>query len=235
MAQIDETSKSIQTFISALKRIAPLVNNREVSIRLARKCKEIVFRRVKSGKGVEALGRSPEETRQSQLAPLSSSYIKTRKGLTIFRTMPRGQVVAFEGKLGVKATGSSKGRGKSGKGAHTKIDFFGLSAPTLGEFGKPEKSNLTLSGSMLNDMIMSADQNGFILKIGNKKGPGRKKTNAEIADILEKGARWKNGNGNMVVLPPRPFFALTAGEVRIITRELENILREKLKTIQRLK
>jgi phage gpG-like protein len=191
---------------------------------------------VKSGKGVTSYKSDPESTEHTGLAPLSKSYIAYRKGLTIFRTGKYGQVYT----IGNKTLNQTAIRGKTTK-KMTRIKFAksafanSLTPPTLGEFGKPEKSNLTLSGQMLDAIMMSATEDGFKLVIANTRRRGSKLTNAQVADYVQNGGTYTNGNGKVVRIPARPFFALTAGEIRIITRELETIIRERIQAIAALR
>lgn len=227
---------SIEQFTEALKQLGRQINNAGVNARLARKCKEIIYRRVKNGKGVTSYKSDPENTEQATLAPLSKSYIDYRKGLAIFFTTPLGNVVRISGTKKVVSY-VTRGRGRRAVTARQtrKVRTGNITAPTLGEFGRPEKSNLTLTGQMLNDIVLSASDTGFQLRIGDKRRKGSNLTNAEVADYVQKGGSYTNGNGKRVVIPARPFFALTAGEIRILTRELENIIKERIQAISALR
>ena len=86
-----------------------------------------------------------------------------------------------------------------------------------GKFFKPAKSNLTFTGQLLESMIIDAGRYNFGVIIPNTKrkrlGKEKKiKTNSEVAGYVE-------ANG-------REFFALSKGEVRIILKEYEKIIRQ---------
>ena len=100
-----------------------------------------------------------------------------------------------------------------------------ITAPKLGEFGRPEKSNATLSGQMLNAMTFDAGGDGFRIFIADtprkKTHPKRndnKLTNKEVAEHYFRD---------------RPGMALTDGEVRILKQECEKIISEKIKQLIR--
>lgn len=100
-----------------------------------------------------------------------------------------------------------------------------IGAPALGEFGTPTKSNLTFTGQMLDSITIGARDGVFTLTIPpSPRTDG--KTNKQVAEFHSKQRRFFNANGNLVTIPKRAFFALTEGELRILTRELESIIRE---------
>lgn len=186
---------TVDQFLNQLETLSTIINTRETNLRLARKAKEIIYRRVKSGYGVTKDSGDSESIDRTSLKALSKSYIDYRKGLVIFRTGPSGNVYPINNK--------KIGRRKAFK------------APTLGEFGRPSKSNLTLTGQMLNAIMTVASDGSFELYIASTSrrtpdGKLDKNTNKQVAEYVS-----KNG---------RPWFALTSGELRIITRELELII-----------
>ena len=125
-----------------------------------------------------------------KLKPLSPSYKMQRSGKIAFRTI-RGRVVPFHG-----------------------VDDR---PRTLGKYFKPEKSNLTYTGQLLESMIINAGRFTFGVQIPNtprqrQKGNHSPPSNSEVAGFVE-----QNG---------RAFFALSKGEIRIILFEYEKIIRK---------
>ena len=180
-----------------LIKFSEAVNDKRVNQRLAIKCRDIIYKRVKDGYGVTS-DRSPAgNTERQKLKKLSDSYIDYRKGVTLFFVGKQGQTYP------VKKTTK---RGKAIK----------FPSPVTGEFGRPTKSNLTLSGQMLKAIAFDYGDTGFRLFIDNSSRKDSKLTNKKVAEYASED---------------RPFFALTAGEVRILQRELENIINEIIKRI----
>ena len=101
--------------------------------------KEIIYKRVKSGYGVDSeRSGSPKKKR---LKPLSDSYKAYRRGDIEFRTVD-GRVIPFPGDRRNKVTG---------------------------KFGKPGKSNLTFSGEMLDSFEIKAGKLELELIIPNTR------------------------------------------------------------------
>lgn len=224
----------LEKFLNKIEKLGHSLTSPKVTQRLARKCREIVWRRVKSGKGVNADNKEADATSSEKLAPLSKSYIEYRRGVSFFRTLKNGKVVRFGNEqtgFNTERTGFSGKINKKGgysKGARSKIRFtkaFRFQKPSLGEFGRPAKSNLTLTGAMLDSITLEYDDGGFRLYIPNSMRPDGK-TNAQVAKYVSNGGSYTNGNGKKVTIPARPFFALTKGELRILTRELDGIIKE---------
>jgi hypothetical protein len=84
----------------------------------------------------------------------------------------------------------------------------------LGSDASARRSNLTLTGQMLDAIEVEAKRNGFVLTINNNSRTDGKSTNQEVAGYASKA---------------RPFFALTDKEQKVLFRELETKLREELK------
>lgn len=221
---MDQFEKDFTRLNSNLKKIANALNDRKVTIRLARKCKEIVYRRVKSGYGVTSDSDAVGNTERQKLKELSKSYIAWRKGLVVFYTDKRGNTIALGAYTTRKTAHNENGRVsiRTTKKYNEKLK---ITPPQLGEFGRPEKSNATLSGQMLNALVMDAGEDGFRLfiadtprkKVHPKMKPSRL-TNKEVAEYYSK---------------KRPFMALTEGEVRILKQECETIIAEKIKELIR--
>lgn len=80
----------------------------------------------------------------------------------------------------------------------------------LGEFGRPAKSNLTLTGQMLNAIVYTEEFGRFILEIDQSARFDSNKTNAKIAEYVQDQGRL--------------FFNLAESEQRIVRFELEKII-----------
>lgn len=83
----------------------------------------------------------------------------------------------------------------------------------LGPFGRPAKSNLTLTGQMLEALFVKVTSKGFKIDVKNQvRLGGGSLTNKQVANFVsEKG---------------RPWLALTVTEQRILLKEYGNIVRE---------
>lgn len=177
-------SKDLKKFTDKLENEIGTLLGRTFMVEIGKLAREIVYKRVKSGYGVSGL--DGENIQKQKLKPLSDSYIKQRQGKVKFITK-NGNVIPL-------VPGSK----------------FKIAKPKLGEFGSPSRSNLTLSGEMLNAVKYELTRQGFTLVIPDSaRSDG--KTNAEVADLVQ---------------GVRPFFALTTQEVQILTREVERKLRE---------
>jgi len=83
---------------------------------------------------------------------------------------------------------------------------------TLGEFGTTNKSNLTLTGQMLNAITHKTFSDGLLLTIKASARKDGGPNNQELAGyVSEKG---------------RPFFALTDKEQKQIVKEFQRLVRE---------
>lgn len=222
----DQFEKDFQRLQGTLKKIATALNDRAVTLRLARKCREIIYRRLKSGYGVDNDKENVDTVNRVKLKELSASYIQWRKGLAIYFTNKNGKTIrlgAYDTKKGFTYNNDGVATGTTRRKVYN--EKLKITAPILGEFGRPEKSNATLSGQMLNAITIDASTGGFRIFIADsprkKTHPKRndnKLTNKEVAEHYFK---------------TRPGFALTAGEVRILKQECETIIREKIKQLIR--
>jgi hypothetical protein len=204
-----------------LKKIANSLNDQRITLRLARKVREIVYRRVKSGYGVDDDSVNISEANKVKLKELSQSYKDYRNGLVVFYTNKNGNVI----RLGAYDKKKSYGRTKDGGLRVTRQKVYNeklkITPPKLGDFGRPDKSNLTLSGQMLDAMVIQAGNNGFRVFIADtarkKVHPKQQTPNLTNKQVAE-----------YVSLNGRPFMALTAGEVRILKQECETIIKEQI-------
>lgn len=190
---------TFESFTGELQKLAKHLNNRKVNDRLARKCREIVYRRVKAGYGVNKDNIPAEKTKQVKLKPLSKSYIAYREGKVAFFKTKDGRVVPLD----------LKGYARKNVGGKRSFETF---APKLGKYGRPRKSNATLTGEMMDSILLKTSVDGFQLIISsNSRKDDSGLTNKKVSEYYSEA---------------RPFFALTAGEIRILTKELESIVKE---------
>ena len=165
MASFRVKATGVKEFIDEANRAIAEITSQTIMDNLGRMARDIIFRRVKSGKGVA--DDQDTETTQTTLLPLRPSYIKYRSKLA-----------------------------------------------ALGSFASARKSNLTLTGQMLDSIEVEARRNGFTLKIPESLREDGKDTNANVAKYVRDGGR--------------PFFQLTVKEQTILFRELEKKLRAEL-------
>jgi hypothetical protein len=152
---------------------------------LARQATDIMYKRVKSGYGVD--NDKSDNPQKQKLLELSNSYKQVREGRIRF-FIKNGRVIPW----------------RPGKGEKFK-------SPVTGEFGSARRSNLTLTGQMLNAITYRTTREGFKLYIDNTIRSGDNKTNAQVAGYVRER---------------RPFFALTGGEQRTILKQFtDSILR----------
>jgi hypothetical protein len=202
-----------------LNQIIEIARSPKILEPLSREMRDIIWKRVKGGGGVNSeTAKKPSEQR---LAPLSDNYKKWRAGEHIFFQKRNKQNQLYLVHL-------------------TRGEWNKIKPPRLGQYATASRSNLTLSGQMLDSITPSVTPQGTAQivipntvrrPIYRNGGPPilnkTNLTNAELAEIQAKGGTWHNGSVN-VTLPPRPFFALTSGEVNIITRSYELALRKEI-------
>lgn len=123
---------------------------------------DLIFKRVKSGWGVDSDDKDPEYTNRQRLSPLSDGYKKQRKGLIEFRA-------------------------KNKKGGEVIVKFK-IKKPLLGKFATPNKSNLTFTGEMLDSIEIKAGDKGFNLYINNKRRSDGM-TNKNLAELVTEEGR----------------------------------------------
>jgi hypothetical protein len=162
---------------------------------LARLTKDIIFKRVKSGKGVSSDKSPVGFARPVQLKPLSKGYKRYR----------RTGWVSFKAK-----------KWYGGIYEEVDVDFY-AGKPALGEFARPDKSNLTFSGQLLRSLTFEVKKYGFMVYIPETVRRGSKITNAQLARYLSKQGR--------------PFMNLTAGELRIVKSRMRQQIRKALKRV----
>lgn len=169
---------------------------------LAQFTKDMLYKRVKSGKGVNSDRSAFEVTSHQRLRPLSKNYKRYR----------RTGIVEFEAFR--HHYNSAKGRHLGGEKVKVSIN---VGKPALGEFGTPEKSNLTFTGQLLASISINIKKFGFTIYIPETKRRGENITNAQLA-------RYVSQNG-------RPFMNLTAGEIRIVKSRMKKTIQKSLKRL----
>lgn len=131
-------------------------------LRLGRLAREIIYKRVKSGKGVTDLTSEPQKNR---LKPLSTSYIEVRKGLAKY--------FVKDGSLRRVPNSES----------------FRIDRPKLGPFGSPNRSNLTFTGQMLESLSYEATARGFRVFVPSSSRRNESVTNAQVARWVQEQGR----------------------------------------------
>lgn len=186
--------KGIKALLSALGQIQ---KDAFFKADLAKFTRDMVYKRVKSGKGVSSDKTKFFRTTAKQLKPLSKRYKKWRQT----------GIVEFEAK-----------KWYGGIYERVQVSFMTKGgAPALGEFGRPGKSNLTLSGELLNSMSYDVTKTGFLVIIPETRRRTGKITNAQLAKYLSKQGR--------------PFMNLTAGESRILKSRMKKQVQKKLRQL----
>lgn len=196
MSYIKDINRA-QRNMAALKRE---VVNKKVFAGLAKFAKQIIWKRVKSGRGASG-------GKTTRLAALQPSTIDVRSGKGIIRTFKTSG-----GKQSVFIPGVD-GRPNS-----------------TGKFFSPKRSNLTFSGQMLDSITFRVDGSfGFTLFIPDSKRTAYKNndvfnkkdppTNKDVAIFVQ------SGRSNPTQSDPRPFFELTKGETRIIIKLYNDIIK----------
>lgn len=169
--------------------------------------KNILYKRIKSGKGVNS-DKSPFLlTRAVSLKPLSKQYKNFR----------RTGIVSFMAKRYHYA--SKKSLGFEVVKVEFQLGYLGSGAPNLGPFGRAGKSNLTMSGQMLESIQFDIKKYGYVILIPETKRREGKLTNAQVARFVAKQGR--------------PFMNLTAGEIRIVKSRMREQIRKRLKKLLR--
>jgi hypothetical protein len=83
----------------------------------------------------------------------------------------------------------------------------------------PKRSNLTASGELLESIVYKLTKLGIKLYIPKTKHKGTDATNEEIASYMQNGTN---------TAPKRPFFNVSAAEIKQIKRFVQNIIKSKL-------
>jgi len=202
LIKVKVNTKSLDDKIKQINEFIKGSIGRSIITKLAQFSIDRIHKRVKSGYGVTSdTDPNPSKTR---LKKLSKSYIDFRNGKVLFfRNKSTGGLFAI----------------KPGK----KQSF---PKPQLGEFGSPAKSNLTLTGQLLNSIKYKLTQRGFKIFIDDNEraspvwAKGQKQlTNKQVAEYVSKD---------------RPFLALTDDEQARLKLEFKKntrMLASKLKSL----
>ena len=191
--------KTFSRLISDISKLKTEFYKKKNLDRIAERARSIIYKRVKSGKGVNSDSLKTGEAEPSKLKPLSENYKKFRAGKQAFYTNKKTKNIFL-----------------------TKNKKW-IDKPVLGEFGSANRSNLTLSGQLLESMtyrVSSKEIYIFIPATKRKrinKFDSSNKTNKEVAEYVSK---------------ERPFLAITSGELRILEREVDLIIGEILRSLK---
>ena len=188
-------NKNLQGTRAIFKALGQVTSDNDLKIDLAKFTREMVWKRIKSGKGVNSDKLPFAITKHQKLKPLSKGYKRYR----------RTGIVEFQAK-------------KWYGGIYEVVDVkINVGKPALGQYGTPDRSNLTLTGQLLNSMTFDVKKYGFVVLIPATRRRGEKITNQQLAKYLSKGGR--------------PFMSLTAGESRILKSRMKKQIQRKLKKL----
>ena len=203
---VNQTIKDVQEANKKLRILRQKILNKKVMDLLAKKVRSIIWKRTKAGFG-SANGK------KFKLAPLQDSTVDIREGNGIMRTF--------------KTAGGKKAvfiEGPDGR------------PDNEGKFFKSTRSNLTFSGQMLDSITWTSFGFGFTVFIPktSRKPYGSHDVlnrasipnNQEVAIFVQKG---RTSPTNSV---PRPFFELTKGEVSIIIKFYNDIIKREIRRLK---
>lgn len=180
------TFKSIQDFRDALESSLRDALGRQTLLTIGKLARELIYTRTKLGYGVTGSG---ESVTRSKLKPLSPSYKLARKGYA-----QGGAMFNATDRNGKKKLVQFQTKGSKPKG-------FGFS---------PNKSNLTLTGNMLDSIVVKVQEASVLISIASTSRPDSDLNNREVAELVSK---------------ERPFFDLTESERTRIVNEVTRIIR----------
>lgn len=187
MSNTKVTIKNLSEFKKNIQKfISSLITKQDIAL-ILETARDIIYNRTKAGYGVKSDTLKSGVSTEKPLDKLSSRYIKYRKnGMVEFTTLD-GKFVRFK-----------------------------VKTPKLGRFGSPAKSNLTLSGEMLESISyrIFSNTSGELYIPDTIRSDG--KTNKEIAEYVS-----MNG---------RPFFNLSDKDFRILQAFVLRLLRNKLRS-----
>jgi len=178
--------KSIEEFRQALGSSLKEALGRRTLLTIGKLARELIYTRTKLGYGVTGSGDSVQRQR---LKPLSPSYKLARKGYAQGGAMFNATDRNGKRKLVQFKTAGSKPTG------------FGFSV---------NKSNLTLTGQMLENIVVKVQEASVVLSIASTSRPDSELNNREVAEQVSK---------------ERPFFDLTESERTRIVNEVTRIIR----------
>ena len=170
MIKIKVKKNPVPSIRKRLEALRTVVNDADLKRDLAKSTRDMVYKRVKAGRGVNSDRRSIKATSHKRLKPLSKPYVRFR----------RTGWVSFKAKQYFK---------KGGTFYEVKDVNFYVGIPALGEFGAPARSNLTLSGEMLKSMQFEIKKFGFTILIPETKRRGGSLTNAQLARYHSESGR----------------------------------------------
>jgi hypothetical protein len=214
--------KSFRLLSNSLSKLSQEFYKKKNLDRIAERARSIIYKRVKSGKGVKDDSVQTGKAEIEKLKPLSDSYIAFRSGKILYlRNTKTGGTFTFGGDL--KEFKNKRGQIEYRVNKKGKFIMNKLEKPKLGAFGSPKRSNLTLSGQLLESMTYRVSAKEIYIYIPStsrnkiNKYDNNDKTNKEVAEYVSKD---------------RPFLAITSGELRILEREVDLIIGEILRSLK---
>jgi len=178
--------KSIQEFRDALGSSLREALGKRTLLQIGKLAREIIYTRTKLGYGVSGSG---DSVQRQKLKPLSSSYKLARKGYVQGGAMFNATDRNGKRKLVQFKTSGSKPTG------------FGFTI---------NKSNLTLTGQMLENIVVKVQEASVVLSIASSSRTDSELNNREVAELVSE---------------ERPFFDLTESERTRIVNEVTRIIR----------
>lgn len=203
MISVKYNLSGLKKTVKKIRAIKSIVNDIVFRRDLAKFTRDMVYKRVKSGKGVDSDSKDPDSTTAVRLKPLSKNYKYYRK----------------TGKVRFKAR-KFNGTSAAGRRWWDMVDVeFSVGKPSLGPYGSPDRSNLTFTGQLLESMSFDITTSGFKVLIPNNKRRGSNLTNSQLAKYVS-----QNG---------RPFMALTSGEFRVLKLRMKKNIQKRLRELLR--
>lgn len=169
-----------EEFQQRLKQFEKELNTSAIRNRISRQIIRIIFERTKRGQGVTNDSGPSDTIRNKRLKRLSPAYVSFRRGTVRFTTKA-GERVQFR-----------------------------VRKPSLGKFGSAGRSNLTLTGQMLDSIQSRVSRNAIRVFIPNTPRSDSELSNAEIAKEVSKD---------------RPFFAISKSEARILAQVYDDYVK----------
>jgi hypothetical protein len=176
---------TLDQLIRKLEKLPELIGSRRNLDHMARFTRDMIYNRVKSGYGVSADEGEPESIKRRRLKSLADSYREYRKGEAYYFT-------------------------RGGKVVRVPARSYNLGRHGLGRYFSPGRSNLTMTGQMLEAMAYTVGGTGYRVFIRDSSRRDGKLTNAQVAEHVSRD---------------RPFMAIHQGELLILQEELINLTR----------
>ena len=178
-------NKDISKVFEQMIRSVGSASNRRL---LAKRATNIIYKRVKSGYGVNKEGLDVGLTKKNRLKKLSDLYIKQRQGKIYVYTDTKGRVRVVKRK---KATPMK-----------------------LGRYGTPRRSNLTLTGQMLEALSYKVGGGNVQISVKGTRRKGSPLNNKKLAKLVSEQGR--------------PWLALTNSEWKVLQKRVRSFLTKEI-------